>query len=65
MFEFFVEKDAKESGEHVIHMACCSSLPAKDDLYYLGVRSNIEAPLNEAANWFSKSAPCPECCTLG
>jgi hypothetical protein len=61
MFEFFVEKDAKESGAHVVHRSTCSSLPEKDDMHYLGVRSNTEAPLKEAANWFSKSAPCPDC----
>ena len=61
MFEFFVEKDANESGDHVVHMACCSALPEKDTLYYLGVRSNTAAPLKEAANWFSTSAPCPDC----
>lgn len=61
MFEFYVEKDANESGVHIVHRETCSSLPAKDTLYYLGVRSNINAPLNEAANWFSTSAPCPDC----
>ena len=61
MYEFYVEHNANESGAHVVHMACCSSLPAKDTLYYLGVRSTTAAPLKEAANWFSKSAPCPEC----
>jgi hypothetical protein len=61
MFEFFVEKDAIESGEHIVHRSTCSSLPEKDTLYYLGVRSTTEVPLQEAANWFSRSAPCPEC----
>ena len=61
MAEFFVEKCADETGAHVVHTDCCPSLPAKDKLHYLGVRSNTAAPLKEAANWFSKSAPCPEC----
>jgi len=63
MDEFYVEKTVNESGEHIVHTACCSSLPAKTTLYYIGVRSNTVAPLKEAANWFSKSAPCPECIT--
>lgn len=62
MNEFYVEKRQNETGEHIVHTASCSSLPAKDKLQYIGVRSNTEAPLKEAANfWYSKSAPCPEC----
>jgi len=61
MDEFFVERSANETGAHVVHTACCPSLPAKDKLIYLGVRSNTTAPLKEAANWYSSSAPCPEC----
>lgn len=61
MFEFYAEKDANETGAHIVHRETCSSLPSKDTLYYIGVRSTIEAPLKEAANWFSSSAPCPVC----
>jgi len=61
MFEFYVEIMENESGEHVVHRASCSSLPEKDALYYMGVRSTVAAPLQEAANWFSSSASCPAC----
>lgn len=61
MFEFYAEKDVNESGEHIVHRESCPSLPAKDTLHYLGVRSNTVSPLKEAANWYSKSAPCPDC----
>ncbi len=61
MAEFFVEKYADETGAHVVHDACCPSLPEKEKLMYLGVRSNTTAPLKEAADWYSKSAACPEC----
>lgn len=63
MYEFYVEKSVNESGEHIVHKEICSSLPAKDKLYYIGVRSNTAAPLKEAANWFSTSTPCPKCIT--
>lgn len=63
MYEYYVEKGANESGEHIVHRSSCASLPAKDQLHYIGVRSSVAAPLNEAANWFSKSAPCPKCIT--
>jgi len=61
MDEFFVEKSADKNGAHVVHTGCCPSLPAKDELHLIGVRSNTAAPLKEAANWFSQSTPCPEC----
>jgi hypothetical protein len=61
MYEFFVEKSADETGAHVVHKDCCPSLPAKDELHLIGVRSNTAAPLKEAANWFAKSTPCPKC----
>lgn len=63
MDDFFVEKRANEAGEHVVHKECCPSLPAKDELRWLGVRSNTAAPLKEAADWFAKSSPCPVCIT--
>lgn len=61
MYEYFVEKQANKDGAHVVHKDCCPALPAKDDLRWLGVRSTTAVPLKEAANWFAKSAPCPEC----
>lgn len=62
MNQFYVERRANGNGEHVVHKDCCPSLPAKDKLHYIGVRTNIAAPLQEAAHfWYSKSAPCPEC----
>ncbi|MGD8570325.1 MAG: hypothetical protein PVJ39_19715 [Gammaproteobacteria bacterium] len=61
MDEFFVENKVDDTGAHIVHKDCCPSLPAKDDLRWIGVRSNIEAPLKEASNWFGSSAPCPEC----
>ena len=61
MDEFYVEISVNESGAHLVHKECCPSLPAKDELRWLGVRSNTTAPLKEAANWFAKSAPCPVC----
>lgn len=63
MDEYYVEKSANVNGEHLVHKECCPSLPSKEDLRWLGVRSNIAAPLKEASDWFSVSAPCPDCMT--
>lgn len=62
MNEFYVERLANANGDHVVHKDGCPSLPAKEKLHYIGVRSSATAPLQEAAYyWASKSAPCPDC----
>ena len=61
MYEYYVEKAANETGEHFVHSASCSSLPEVDKLRFIGVRSNTQAPLNEASDFFTKVVACPEC----
>jgi len=61
MDEFYVEKAVNELGEHVVHKDCCSALPPKAEMHYIGVRSTTAVPLKEAANYYSKSTPCPVC----
>lgn len=62
MNEFYVERLANANGDHVVHKDGCPSLPAKDKLHFIGVRSGNAAPLQEAAwSLVYKSAPCPEC----
>lgn len=61
MDEFFAENSVNENGAHIVHKDCCPELPAKKELRWIGVRSTTKVPLDEAANWFGKSAPCPVC----
>ena len=62
MAEFYVEKKANEAGVFLVHDAVCPSLPARDTMYYIGPRSNKEAPMKEAANQqFSPTMACPQC----
>lgn len=61
MAEFYVEKTTNETGEHVMHSSTCSALPAADKLQYMGARSNAPASMKEAADWFTRVAPCPKC----
>lgn len=63
MYEYYVEKSETETGAHVVHKETCAALPAKEGLHLIGVRSTTAAPLKEAANWYGKSAPCPDCMT--
>ncbi len=61
MYEYFVEKQANDKGEHIVHKDCCGSLPAQEALRWLGVRSTTAVPVKEANDWFPNSVPCPEC----
>ncbi|TCJ13032.1 hypothetical protein EZJ19_10725 [Parasulfuritortus cantonensis] len=62
MNEFYVERLPNENGDHVVHKHGCPSLPAKEKLRYIGVRSSMAASLREAAHfWYSSSAACPHC----
>ena len=61
MAEFYVEKKANESGEHLVHSSICSSLPAKESMHYLGARSNAQSPVNEALDRYTKVSTCPKC----
>lgn len=62
MNEFYVERVANAAGENVVHKGSCASLPEKNRLHFIGVRSDRSAPLKEAATfWGSRSTPCPLC----
>jgi hypothetical protein len=61
MYDCYVERNANENGEHIVHSEPCSLSPKQDQLRYIGVRSNIQAPLNEASDFYPKVAACPKC----
>lgn len=61
MAEFYIEKKASETGEHVVHSSKCSSMPAKENMQYLGAFSNAAAPVNKALNRYIKVSTCPKC----
>lgn len=61
MAEFYVEKTATETGEHLVHSKTCSSLPAEETMHYLGSYSNPQAPVNQALDRYVKVSTCPKC----
>jgi hypothetical protein len=61
MAEFYIEKSASETGEHIVHSSTCSSLPTTEKMMYLGAYSNANAPVNKASDWYSKVSTCPTC----
>jgi hypothetical protein len=61
MAEFYVETIAQENGDHLVHNANCSLLPAKDIIKYLGAISNSGSALKKANEFFKMSTGCTQC----
>lgn len=61
MAEFYVETIAQENGDHLVHNANCSSLPAKDSIKYLGAISNSGSALKKANEWYKVVIGCSLC----
>jgi hypothetical protein len=61
MAEFYVEINAQENGEHIVHNATCSHLPAKEVIQYLGAISNCASALKKASERFKQVNGCPHC----
>ena len=61
MAEFYVEKNANDTGAHLVHSSTCSSMPPKESMHYLGAFSNATAPVNKALNRFVRVSSCPQC----
>ncbi len=59
MAEFYVEKKASETGEHLVHSSSCASLPSKETMHYMGAYA--QAPVNEALDRYIKVSTCPKC----
>lgn len=61
MAEFYVEINARENGDHVVHNAVCSELPAKEYIQYLGSISNCDSALKKASERLKQVNGCPHC----
>jgi hypothetical protein len=61
MAEFYVEINAQANGEHVVHRAECSLLPAKDMISYLGSIASCASAVKKAAERFKPVNGCPQC----
>jgi hypothetical protein len=61
MAEFYVEINAQANGEHIVHFADCSLLPAKDTISYLGSIASCTSAIKKAAERFKQVNGCPQC----
>lgn len=64
MAEFYVEINAQNSGDHLVHTAECSLLPSKETVQYLGSISNTKSAVKKAAELLRKQASGCSHCTL-
>ena len=63
MAEFYIETNPQPNGEHIVHNATCSLLPAKDAVRYLGSIASCTSALKKAAESFKLVNGCPQCAT--
>ena len=61
MAEYYIETTPRDNGEHIVHDATCSELPAKDAIYYLGSISNCASAVKKASERFKSVNGCPHC----
>lgn len=61
MAEFYVEKNAQERGEHLLHFSTCGALPAAAELKYLGSIASFGGAKKEALGFFSNITACAGC----
>lgn len=61
MAEFYVEINAQSNGDHFVHRAECSQLPAKNTIRYLGSIASCASAIKKAAESFKQVNGCPHC----
>lgn len=61
MSEFYLEKNANESGEQLVHFSNCSALPGKEEIRYLGSIATFESARSKATNFAYKVGACTTC----
>jgi hypothetical protein len=63
MKKYYVNKNAQANGDHEVHTANCSYLPAAENRIYLGEFSSCRGAINAARNRFTRVNGCYYCST--
>lgn len=61
MAEFYIETNAQPNGDHYVHFANCTLLPAKDAIHYLGSIASSASAIKRASEYFKNACGCPQC----
>lgn len=60
--EYIVDKRVNANGQHEVHNASCSCLPAKEDSFYIGEFDYSFRAVNYAKTIYANANGCFECC---
>jgi hypothetical protein len=63
MASYYVNKNAQKNGDHEVHTAGCSYLPATENRIYLGDFASCAPAVREAKRHFTQSNGCFYCST--
>ena len=63
MRDYYVNKNAQETGDHHVHTRDCSFLPGAEMRIYLGQFTRCRAAVAKARNYFSRVDGCYHCST--
>jgi len=59
---FYVNKNAQSNGDHEVHRATCSWLPAVENRLYLGDFLTSQEAVREAREYYNHVDGCAYCC---
>lgn len=59
---YYVNKNAQMNGDHEVHRATCSKLPAPENRQYLGDFSTSQEAVREARKSYIRADGCAYCC---
>jgi len=63
MASYYVNKNAQANGDHEVHTASCSYLPAAENRIYLGAFSSCRSAIIEARKHYTQVNGCYYCST--
>ena len=58
---YYVNKNAQSNGDHEVHTASCSRLPAEENRLYLGDFTYCTSAVTEAKKHFARCNGCYYC----
>ena len=61
MARYYVNKNAQSNGDHEVHKAGCSYMPAEQNRLYLGDFANCQEAVREAKKTYPQSNGCYYC----
>ncbi|HAG94409.1 MAG: hypothetical protein CMK83_26390 [Pseudomonadales bacterium] len=61
MAEFYIEKNERETGDHLVHFSSCKVLPRADSLRYLGSIASFDSAWQEGKKVYHQVSACTEC----